>query len=152
MHVLAPKQTCNSRVTLQWAVWCCRLVCLCAPSGVLVFGPSGRVVRASEHERHLPPPFCAQAEVHGLWLDAWCFRTAGEAYRHSEFCDLLTRVVTHVSLVIWLPHSRPASTSPATYQYRLWVRLARPRTAACTLHVHYMYATSDRSFHYMYTT
>ena len=73
-----------------------------------------------------------QAGVDGLWLDAWCFRMSGPSYNHSEFCALLARVASSVSLVIWLPMSRPSTPTQrhtAAYQYRLWC----VSTASCTM-------------------
>ena len=52
-----------------------------------------------------------------LWMDAWCFRFAGE-YVHEDFCALLSHVVRAVRAVIWVPLSR-TNTAPS-FQFRMW--------------------------------
>ena len=58
-----------------------------------------------------------EAGVAALWMDAWCFRFAGE-YVHEDFCALLSHVVRAVRAVIWVPLSR-ANMAPS-FQFRMW--------------------------------
>ena len=58
-----------------------------------------------------------EAGVAALWMDAWCFRFAGE-YVHEDFCALLSHVVRAVRAVIWVPLSR-VNTAPS-FQFRMW--------------------------------
>lgn len=58
-----------------------------------------------------------EAGVAALWMDAWCFRFAGE-YVHEDFCALLSHVVRAVRAVIWVPLSR-TNTAPS-FQFRMW--------------------------------
>lgn len=55
--------------------------------------------------------------VAALWLDAWCYRFAGD-YDHADFCHTLHDVISQIQAVIWLPRGRV--DCKGEYQYRLW--------------------------------
>lgn len=86
------------------------------------------------------------ARSHGvecLWLDLWAYRARPPwaPYVHAHFTGTLACVMENVSLVIWLPRSRPSAAGQ--YQERLWCSYEAAMVEARGLEVGAALMTSD---------